>query len=222
MLISRIQLIHSLGITIASLLVTPCTYAGLSKWVDEKGQTHYGDRVPSKYLSKEHSLLNEQGVTLRTSKALKTEEELTDEKKKKKLEAAENTKRLIESRKKALRDRVLLDTFTTENDLTLARDARLDAIDSQISLAQTLIKNDKIKLSNVKSRIESIKKSGRDAPDNLHKEVISVGRQLENNYSFIEDKTNERIEILKAFKEDVIRFRQLKKEKKAAREKQKH
>ena len=222
MLISRTQLIHSLGITIASLLVTPCTYAGLSKWVDEKGQTHYGDRVPSKYLSKEHSLLNEQGVTLRTSKALKTEEELTDEKKKKKLEAAENTKRLIESRKKALRDRVLLDTFTTENDLTLARDARLDAIDSQISLAQTLIKNDKIKLSNVKSRIESIKKSGRDAPDNLHKEVISVGRQLENNYSFIEDKTNERIEILKAFKEDVIRFRQLKEEKKAAREKQQH
>jgi len=222
MLISRTQLIHSLGITIASLLVTPCTYAGLSKWVDEKGQTHYGDRVPSKYLSKEHSLLNEQGVTLRTSKALKTEEELTDEKKKKKLEATENTKRLIESRKKALRDRVLLDTFTTENDLTLARDARLDAIDSQISLAQTLIKNDKIKLSNVKSRIESIKKSGRDAPDNLHKEVISVGRQLENNYSFIEDKTNERIEILKAFKEDVIRFRQLKEEKKAAREKQQH
>jgi len=218
--IFKTQLKQLLSAIIVSLLLTPCTYAGLNKWVDEKGQVHYGDRVPSQYLRKEHSLLNEQGVTLRTSKAQKSEKELSEDQKKNKLKAAENKKRLIASRKKALRDRVLLDTFTTESDLTLARDARLDAIDSQISLAETLIKNDEIKLSNVKSRIESIQKSGRDAPENLHKEVISVGRQLENNYAFIEDKTNERTEILKAFKQDVIRFRQLHKEKQEARKKQ--
>jgi len=220
MLIFKTQPKQSLSAIIVSLLLTPYSHAGLNKWVDEKGQIHYGDRVPSQYLRKEHSLLNEQGVTLRTSKALKSEKELSEDQKKNKLKAAENKKRLIASRKKALRDRVLLDTFTTESDLTLARDARLDAIDSQISLAETLIKNDEMKLSNVKSRIESIKKSGRDAPENLHKEVISVGRQLENNYAFIEDKANERIEILKAFKQDVIRFRQLHKEKQETRKKQ--
>ena len=148
---------------IVSFLLTPCAYAGLNKWVDEKGHVHYGDRVPSQYLSKEHSQLNEQGVTVRTSEALKTEEEQTESNKEQRIQAAENKKRLIESRTKALRDRVLLDTFTTENDLVIARDARLDAIDSQISLSETLIKNDEIKLSNIKSRIVSRKNRARSA-----------------------------------------------------------
>jgi len=202
------------------MLLSPNAYAGLNKWVDEKGNTHYGDRVPAKYLSKEHSILNEQGVTLRTSKAMKTEEEQSEEDKQRKIDAAENKKRLIAARKQALRDRVLLDTFTTEGDLTLVRDARLDAIDSQISLAETLIKNDEVKLTNVKSRIKSIEDSGRKAPENLHNEVISLGRQLENNFAFIEDKNNERNELLKTFEEDIKRFRQLMKEKREAKEKE--
>lgn len=204
---------------ISNLLLLPCANAGLNKWVDEKGQIHYGDRIPSRYLSKEHSQLNEQGVTLRTSKALKTEKELSAEENARRIKAAEDKKRLIIARKQALRDRVLLDTFTTESDLSLARDARIDAIDSQIYLAETLIKNDEKKLSTVKKRIDSIEKSGRTAPENLHKEVVSVGRQIQNNYAFIEDKTNERDEILKTFKQDVTRFRQLKKEKRESQEK---
>ncbi len=208
-----------LNVFFVSFLLTPYAYAGLNKWVDEKGQTHYGDRVPSKYLRKEHSLLNDQGVTLRTSKAMKTEKELSESQKKQKLKAVENKKRLIIARKKALRDRVLLDTFTTENDLVIARDARLDAIDSQISLAETLIKNDEKKLSSVKNRIASIEKAGRIAPKNLHHEIESVGRQLENNYAYTEDKKNERDELVKTFNQDVVRFRQLKKAKHDAREK---
>ena len=204
---------------ITNMLLLPCAYAGLNKWVDEKGQTHYGDRIPSRYLSKEHSQLSDQGVTLRTSKALKTEEELSAEEEKRKLKAAEDKKRLIIARKQALRDRVLLDTFTTESDLSLARDARIEAIDSQISLAETLIKHDEKKLANVKTRIDRIEKSGRTAPENLHKEVVSVGRQIQNNYAFIEDKTNERDEIIKKFKLDVKRFLQLKKEKRERQEK---
>lgn len=206
------------GFIVAPLLST-CAYAGLNKWVDEKGQIHYGDRVPSEYLRKEHSLLNEQGVVLRTSEAMKTEKELSEAQLKQKIENAKKTKRLIAARKQALRDRVLLDTFTTESDLTLARDARIEAIDSQISLAEALIKNDAKRLANAKQRIESIEKSGRKVPKNLRKEVSSVKRQLKNNYDFIEEKNTERKEIIETFEQDVIRFRALKKARQEAREK---
>lgn len=202
------------------LLMSTHAHAGLNKWVDDKGQIHYGDRVPAEYLHKEHSMLNEQGVTVRTSEALKTKKELSEQEKQRVIKSAADKKRMIAARKKALRDRVLLDTFTTEKDLSIARDARIVAIDSQISLAETLIKNDEVKLSNLKGRIDSIESSGRKAPENLHKDVSSVSRQLENNYAFTEDKNNERAEIIKTFEEDVKRFRQLKKEKREAREKQ--
>ncbi len=200
---------RKLIVLVSSLMILPAAEAGLHKWVDEHGQTHYGDRIPPKYMKKQHSTLSEQGIELRTTKAMKTDEQLQEEEQQRRLKAAEDRKRLIEQRKQALHDRVLLDTFTSEKDLAIVRDARIDAIDSQISLAETLIKNDERKLADVKQRIKEIEASGREAPENLHKEVVSVSRQLENNYAFVEDKNNERTSILETFEQDVKRFREL-------------
>ena len=143
---------------------------------------------------------------------MKTEAELAREAELQKHKQAEERKRLIEVRKQALRDRVLTDTFSTENDLLIARDARVEAVDSQISLTETLIEHDQQRLSDVESRIQSIEASGREAPENLHKEVISLTRQLENNTRFIEDRRNERQKIRDSFDADIKRFRELMKD----------
>ncbi len=209
---------HTFLITILlTPLFTANLHAAAKKWVDEYGQVHYGDRIPSKYLTKEHSTISDQGIVIETTAKSKTDDELAAEAKKHKQKAAEERQKLIQARKKALRDRVLTDTFTTENDLILARDARVEAVDSQISLAETLIKNDEQKLADVKQRIKSIKDSGREAPENLHKEVVSVSKQLENNYAFIEDRNNERKAIIESFNADIKRFRELMKEKHEAK-----
>lgn len=140
---------------------------------------------------------------------MKTDEELEREAAILKRKQSEERKRQIEARKQALRDRVLTDTFTTENDLVIARDARVDAVDSQISLTKTLIEHDQQRLSDVQSRIQSIEASGREAPENLHKEVISLSRQLENNEKFIKDRKKERQKIIDSFDADIKRFREL-------------
>jgi len=194
---------------IACLLIPACVQAGLHKWHDEKGQVHYGDRVPAEYLRKEHSELSEQGITVKTSEAMKTEAELNEQQKKLKVEAAQKTQRIIAERKKMLRDRVLLDTFTTPVDLIIARDARIEALDSQIALAQTLIKNDELKFQKVIERITSLEKAGRKPPENLLKQMTLVGRQIETNYEYVADKKKERVEILKTFDQDAKRFNEL-------------
>jgi len=205
-----LQIKSLLNTVVACLLVPSSVSADLNKWKDEKGQVHYGDRVPSEYLRKEHSMLNEQGVVVHKSEAMKTDQELLDEEERLRIEKAVNMDKLIIARKQALRDRVLLDTFTTESDLTIARVARIEAIDSQISLAETLIKNDKKKLSMVKERIKSITKSGRAIPENVLKKELLVGRQIENNINYVNDKKIERAEILITFEHDLKRFRELK------------
>jgi len=202
------------------MLIPACVYAGdARKWKDEGGQVHYGDQVPSEYLHKEHSLLNEQGVTVHKTEALKTEEELSAEEARRKIEQAENIERMIAERKRVLRDRVLLDTFTTEDDLAIARDARIEAIDSQISLAETLIKHDQEKLQKAIKHIENIAKSGRDIPENMHNKVIFVSRQIENNVAYVQEKKAERAEILKTFEQDLLRFRDLMAQRRKAKEK---
>jgi len=205
------------SLVLANIILLPNAQAAMKKWVDEFGQVHYGEHVPFQYLRGEHSEINEQGIIINRSKKMKSESELNAEALQRKIKIIADKKKQLENRRAALRDRVLLDTFTVENDLIIARDARLDSVDSQISLAQTLIKNDVRKLDDVKTRIKQIEASGRKAPENLHKEVSSVSKQLENNRSFTEDKKKERAYIIESFDADVIRFRALMAEKKAAK-----
>jgi len=202
-------------------LLSPVVYAGAIKWIDNEGQIHYSDRVPTQYLNKQHSKLNDQGVTLSTTNAKKTRKERSAEQKLKNIEATKARKKLIIARKKALRDRVLLYTFTTEDDLSLARDARAEAIDSQISLAKTLIKNDEIKLANVKGRIDTLIKNNRTPPQNLHEEINTLEKQINNNYIYIGEKSSERRRLLQDFSKDLARFRLLKKEQADAKEQRK-
>ena len=61
-----------------SAVLMSCAFsaqAKMYKWVDENGQMHFGDRIPPKYLVKEHEELNEQGVTTKVREAAKTPEE---------------------------------------------------------------------------------------------------------------------------------------------------
>jgi len=183
--------------------------AGLNKWVDEKGQVHYGDQVPAKYLNQERDILNEQGVVVKKHEAAKSQEEVAKEKAEREAHAAAERKRMIEQRKDALRDRVLLETFTTEDDLLHSRDARLEAVDTQLLLTETIIKDQEKKREELKNRIASIEKSKREVPENLRKEQVSVDRQLETHYAYVKTKNEEKQNIIDKFASDIKRFREL-------------
>jgi hypothetical protein len=183
---------------------------GLHKWVDEQGQVHYGDSIPPQYLNQKREVLNEQGVIVKTYEAPKTKEQLAKEKQEK--DALEKTKRekVVEEKKKELRDRMLLETYTTEHDILLQRDDRIQAVDSQIQITQGNIKESEKKQAEVKDRIEKTEKSGREVPENFRKEADTVAKQLHSYHQFIEAKNLERTEIIKKFDEDLQRFRELK------------
>lgn len=194
--------------------------AGLQKWTDEKGQVHYGDRVPQKYLGQERSTLNKQGVVVKRYPRMMTEEEREQQKVEQDKAASIKRAQMIEARKRALRDRVLLDSFTTERDLIIQRDARVEAVDSQMQLTESIIKDHEHKMESIKKRIAEIEASNRKVPDNLRKELTSVGMQLETHYQYVQDKSVERNEIIKSFDIDIERFRELQERKKKQKQQQ--
>lgn len=192
-------------LVLSSLAVT--AQAAMNKWVDDKGQVHYGDVVPAEYLDQKRAVLNEQGVVV---KNYKSQEQLDKEKQENAATESVKKAKLIEAKTQDLRDRVLLDTFTTDRDIDMARDDRVAAIDSQIQLAESNIKEGERKMKEVDTQIADIEKSGRAVPDNLFKQRESVSRQLENNYKYVETKQDERKQINTRFEEDMKRFRELK------------
>jgi hypothetical protein len=202
--------------TVSAALLT-CTLsaqAKMYKWVDEDGQVHFGDKIPTKYLVKEHDELNELGVKTRHREAAKTPEQKAEERR---LEREQKKIELAEKKKKQ-RDRVLLDTYTTERDLIVARDSRLDAVNSQINLAESIINDSNNKIESMEQQVAEIKASNREVPVDLYKRIDNEKQQVAVQSKVMENHKKRSIEISEQFNGYIDRFKVLKAEQKAKRE----
>lgn len=189
--------------------------AKMYKWVDENGQMHFGDKIPEKYLVKEHQELNEQGVVVKTTEAPKTKEELAEARR----EEAERKKIEAEKKKQAQRDRVLLDTYTTERDLTVARDSRMEAVDSQINLSKSIIEDSNKNIESLEKQITRIKASNREVPKDLYRRLEIEKKQVEVQNGNMKNHIKRREDISSQFNGYIVRFKELKAEQRAKREK---
>ncbi len=188
--------------------------AKMYKWVDEDGQMHFGDKIPVKYQVKAHDEINESGAVVKHREAEKTIEEKATA-----ARAERERKRLaLIEKKKRQRDRVLLDTYTTERDLFVARDSRLDAVGSQIQLAESIIKDSNNKIESMEKQVVSIEESNRKVPDSLYKRIENEKHQVKVQTRVMKKNIAHRDEIAEQFNGYIVRFKELKAEQKAKRE----
>ena len=177
--------------------------AKMYKWVDEEGQMHFGDKIPQKYLVKEHDELNEHGMKTKHLEAEKTAEEKAEVRR---LEKERKSIALAEKKQKQL-DRVLFDTYTTENDLIVARDSRLDALATQIQMSEALISDTNRKIESMEKRVVQIKASGREVPADLYNRIDNEEQQVEMQSKVMENHIKRSDEISAQFNGYIERFR---------------
>ncbi len=189
--------------------------AKMYKWVDKDGQIYFGDKVPEKYLVREYDELNDSGVVIRHKEAAETAEQKAEARR---LENERQKAALIKKKKKQ-RDRVLLDTYTTKRDLFEARDSRLEAVDAQIQLANTIIADSNKKLESMEQRVIDIKASNREVPLYLYNQIDIEKEQVKVQSKVKKDYEKRRDQIAFQFNDYVKRFEVLKAEQKARREK---
>ena len=207
------QQLSVLCLVLLMISVSP-VQAKTYKWVDENGQTHFGDKIPEQYLIKEHKELNDQGLTTKKVDAMPTEEELQEMQRQATLKKEEERK-AKESKK---RDRVLIDTYTTERDLIIARDARLDAVGSQLQLSESIIKDAERKLEQTKSQIAAIKAQSKKVPKNISDKKAKNESQLATYKKVAKGHHERKQAIMVQFEGYIERFRELKQESKRIKE----
>ena len=192
------------------------TAAPLYKWVDEDGQIRYSDRLPPNQVRKEHQQLNSQGVVVTTKEAAKSEEEIAAEaeaRRQQELQAAEQA-RLDELQHK--KDQVLLLTFSSENELTLARDDRLEVLDSVIRLITSSIEKTQTQLSELEATAEEIYTSkDKEVPGGLAQKIEHFSRKIESRTDQLLLKIEEKNRINQQYELDLARYRELKAEEEA-------
>ena len=188
--------------------------AKMYKWVDDDSQVHFGDKVPEEYLVREHDELNDSGVVIKHMQAAKTAEQKVEERR---IEYERKKAAILEKQKKQ-RDRVLLDTYTTERDLIVARDSRLEAVEAQIQLANSIITDSNNKIASMEQRVIAIHASNREVPLNLYQSIDNEKEQVTVQSKVKENHEKRRDEIAVQFNGYIKRFELLKAEKKAKRE----
>lgn len=196
------------------MLCSAPVQAKLYKWVDEHGQTHFGDKIPAQYLSKEHKELNEQGATVKTHDAAATDEEKAEKRKQERVRKAEERKAELQAKQ----DRVLLDTYTTERDLTAAKKARLDAVGSQMQLSESIIGDAERKLKATEKQITAIRAQGREVPKNISDKMVREEKQLATQREIAQGHLERQQKINTQFDAYIERFRELKAEQKRIRD----
>ena len=185
--------------------------AALYKWIDEDGQIRYSDRLPAAQVKKKHQQLNSQGVVVGTTEAAKSEEELAaeDEAKRKAEEQAEEDARLKQIQYE--KDQVLLLTFSSEKEMELARDDRLEVLDSVIRLITKSITSTQETLVELEtSADQNYTSKGKDIPGGLAQKIEHFSRKIESRTDQLLLKVEEKDRINQQFELDLARFRELK------------
>ncbi|MCB1757291.1 MAG: hypothetical protein KDJ38_17335 [Gammaproteobacteria bacterium] len=163
----------------------------------EDGSVVYQDRPSASNQDDGHSVLNEQGVTLR---------EVPSRDERLRLRAAKEAARRAE-----IRDRALLATFSTEEDLIRTRDDRIGMIDGLVNRLDDRIRILSERLATIDSRIDAQETATGTARDSLYDERQSILRNIENAWSLVDAKAAERTSLMNKFKDDLARYRELKK-----------
>lgn len=184
--------------TVALLLASPVALANSVYKYEDRGLVTYQDRAPDSVQDNGHSVLNNQGVVLK--EVLSREERRAARKVAREKELA------------VIRDRALLATFTTEEDLIRTRDDRIGMIDGLISRLDDRIRILSERLTVVDKRVQMQEQSrgSANAQESLYAEQRSIQRNIENAWSLIDSKAAERHEAALKFDNDLIRYRELK------------
>ena len=185
--------------------------AALYKWVDEDGTVRYSDRMPPEQVRHQHQQLNSQGTVISTREAAKSKDELAAEAEtKRKLEAREAEEARL-AKIQQQKDQVLLMTFSSEGEIELARQNRLEVLDSVIQLIEGNIETTHIKLADLQQNAEqNFLSKGKEVPGGLAQKIEHFTRKIETRTLQLETKLAEKARINEKYDLDLVRYRELK------------
>lgn len=181
--------------------------ARLYRWVDESGAVHYTDQVPPSQVEKGHTELNDRGLRVDTVPPAKSVEEVQRERALERLRAQQE--RLVEQQNAA--DRALLRTYRSIDDLIMARDGKVAAIDVVIGVARAKAHRQQERLEGLQAEAANLERAGKPVPQHLAETMAKSEREIQDIYGSIVEREQQKDRIRVDFDREIKRFRQLRK-----------
>lgn len=175
---------------------------------DAKGQSLYGDSMPSGCQGQDTEVLNAHGSVLRViegeqSRASRISREVTEGRE----------KRLRQEREQ--RDRMLLETYLSVEDIERLRDQRIELLGAQNRVTEQTVANMRERQSRLEQQVArfkpySDKPNSPPVPDHLAEEMVNTVNSLRVYEESLQKNRNEQAEVKSSFGADIKRFKELK------------
>jgi hypothetical protein len=175
---------------------------------DSTGQTHYGDSMPPACAGFDTEVLNDRGMLVRLiegdrAKAARMEREVVEAKTRKERET------------RALRDRMLIETYLTVADIERLRDQRIELLISQYRVNEQNVRNLRERQARLDQQIArfkpySDKPNAPPLPDHLAEELVNIVNGARVYRESLAKNKQEQADVKAAFEADIRRFKELK------------
>ena len=178
----------------------------LYRWVDKNGQVHYGDSVPAEYAEQDREVLNRQGVSVGREEGTVTPEEAAAK--------AVSDKAARDEQKRKLRDRVLLQTYQSVQELEILRDNRLDLVDAQLTIQEQSLSNlraQRAQIERMAARYAPVNTAAdaQPLPEELAADLERSANDIQTQQGNLLRRREERENIRKTFEADIERYKEL-------------
>ncbi len=175
-------------------------------WTNSDGVRECGYTVPPEYSQKGHTKLNAQGIVVGTQARAKSVEEVAKEREQQRQRVeAERVAKL-----QAAKDKILLDTFASEDDMQMALDGKVRAIDSRVEHSNKRITRLNQTKESLEERAAAKERSGKKVPASLLAQISDVDRQISELDAFITKSHDQKGALQAKFDGDLKRYRELK------------
>lgn len=198
---------HFLTVIATMLVISSPLHAGKIKcWTNSDGIRECGNVLPPEYAQQGHEEVNKQGMVTKRHERAKTKEELAEEKRLAE-KKAEEERRLVEQYEK---DKVLLQTFSSEDEIIMARDGKITAIQTELRLTRASLKNTKERYRTYHKQAANLERAGKPLTEKLLKDLKAAEKQIAEYETFIEGKQVEQERLTASFEKDMARYKKLK------------
>jgi Domain of unknown function (DUF4124) len=183
----------------------------LYRWVDDDGVVHVTDHMPPESASQDREILNKHGIAVGFEQG-----ELTKEERAEIARVDEEEAQQVRQREEAAaRDRILLDTYLSVEEIEDLRDRRLELLDSQIKVTDLYLGDLKKRLATLQQEASryspySDRPDAAPMPEHLSTDLSRTTASIDLYQQNLERTRNEMQRLRVAFASDIDRFKELK------------
>ncbi len=203
----RLWLGFVLCLAIGTWLAVGVAQTTLYRWVDESGAVHYTDQVPPGQVKQGHTKLSPEGIPTETVPPTPTEQEIELAREQER-QKAEEARRIAQQKAD---DQRLVKLYRSVDDLVLAREGKVAAIEALSQVQRDGIRVQQERLLTLHQQLKNLERTAKPVPDELKREIDRAGTLIRNSYAAIIDQEFQKTAIRREFDTIMARFSRLKK-----------